>query len=67
LIEVARAHEQQGDRASTLTVLDRAERTAPETVQFNGRAKQMTHALLDQPPAGESAAVRDLAGRIGIP
>lgn len=67
LIEVARAHEQQGDRASTLAVLDRAERTAPETVQFNGWAKQMTHGLLDQPPAGESAAVRDLAGRIGIP
>lgn len=66
LIEVARAYAQHGESASVLEVLDQAERTAPETVRFNGWARDLTLKLLDQPPTGERTAVRELARRVGI-
>lgn len=66
LIEVARVHALQGDWAATLATLDQAERTAPETARFNGWARELTHKLMDRPPGGETAAVRSLAGRLGV-
>ncbi|MGI8311599.1 hypothetical protein [Saccharopolyspora hattusasensis] len=66
LIEVARVHALQGDWAATLATLDQAERTAPETARFNGWALELTHKLMDRPPGGEAAAVRCLAGRVGV-
>ncbi|WP_256413685.1 helix-turn-helix domain-containing protein [Saccharopolyspora sp. ASAGF58] len=66
LIEVARAYAQQGESASVLGILTKAERTAPETVQFNGWARDLILKLRDQPPTGEIPAVRALARRVGI-
>ncbi|MGW1676053.1 helix-turn-helix domain-containing protein [Saccharopolyspora sp. NPDC002376] len=66
MIEVARVHALQGDHAGVLAMLDRSERTAPETARFNGWARELTHSLLDRPPSGEATAVRSLADRIGI-
>ncbi|MEY8039950.1 helix-turn-helix domain-containing protein [Saccharopolyspora cebuensis] len=66
LIEVARVHALQGDQAATLAMLERAERTAPETARFNGWARDLTHKLLDHPPNGETMTVRSLARRIGV-
>ncbi|MCA1193062.1 helix-turn-helix transcriptional regulator [Saccharopolyspora sp. 6V] len=61
LIEIARAHEQQDDRQSTLATLREAHRTAPETTRFNGWARELSAALLENPPTGEAAAARELA------
>ncbi|MEU6132995.1 hypothetical protein ABZ805_27765 [Saccharopolyspora sp. NPDC047091] len=61
LIELARAHDQQGDRPSTLATLREAHRTAPETTHFNGWARQLSAALLANPPTGEAATARELA------
>ncbi|MEU5847416.1 helix-turn-helix domain-containing protein [Saccharopolyspora shandongensis] len=66
LIEVARAYAQHDESASVLEILARAERTAPETVRFNGWARDLTLKLRDQPPTGERAAVRELARRVGV-
>ncbi|MBB5155755.1 helix-turn-helix domain-containing protein [Saccharopolyspora phatthalungensis] len=66
MIEVARGSALQGNQTAVLAMLDRAERTAPETARFNGWARELAHSLLDRPPAGESAAVRSLAQRIGV-
>lgn len=66
LVEVARAHHHQHDLAATLATLDLAERTAPETVAYNGYARRMALELLHHPPAGVGEQARDLAARIGI-
>ncbi|WP_315656467.1 helix-turn-helix transcriptional regulator [Amycolatopsis sp. PS_44_ISF1] len=66
LIEVARVHAQQGDDLAVLTLLDRAQRVASETISFNGFARDMLIDLAKQPPAGEREAVRDLTRRVGL-
>lgn len=66
LIEVARAYAANGENAAMLETLARAERTAPETVRFNGFARDLALKLLDHPPTGEQRAVRELATKIGI-
>lgn len=66
LIEVARAHEQRRDRLAVLTLLDKAQRTAPETVSYNTYARQMAIELAHQPPAGFRTEARDLAARVGV-
>lgn len=66
LIEVARAHFQRDDRASTLSLLDKAERTAGETIRYNGFARDMLIDLRKRPPAGSLNAVVDLCARVGI-
>lgn len=66
LIEVARVHVLRGDSDAVLATLDLSERTAPETARFNGWARELTHNLLDRPPSGKAAAVRSLAGRLGV-
>jgi transcriptional regulator with XRE-family HTH domain len=66
LIEVARAHHQRDDRAATLALLERAERTASETIRYNGFAREMLLDLRSRPPAGAANDVRDLCARVGI-
>lgn len=67
LVEIARAHHQQHDPLATLMLLDKAQRTAPETVAFNSYARSMALELAHQPPTGFRTEARDLAARIGLP
>jgi hypothetical protein len=66
LIEVARAHHQRDEDAATWALLSRSERTAPETIRYNGYARQMLLALRDRPPTGLRADVRELCDRVGL-
>lgn len=66
LIEVARAHHQRDDGSAALALLDEAERTAGETIRYNGFARQMLLDLRKNPPTGSLAAVVDLCARVGI-
>jgi transcriptional regulator with XRE-family HTH domain len=66
LIEVARAYHQRDDRAGTYTLLDSAERTAPETICFNGYARDMLISLAVTPPSGLRDQVRALCARVGV-
>ncbi|MFI5779908.1 multiprotein-bridging factor 1 family protein [Nocardia sp. NPDC051570] len=65
-IEVARAYFQRGESTAALALLDKSERTAPETIRYNGYARDMLHALLKQPPSGMRADVRNLSERVGL-
>ncbi|MFD1150480.1 hypothetical protein [Saccharothrix hoggarensis] len=67
LIEVARAHFQREERHAVWVLLDRAERTASETIKYNGFAREMLLSLAAQPPAGMRVDVRDLCQRVGLP
>lgn len=67
LIEVARAHQQQGDSRSVHAVLHAAHETAPETTRYNGFARDLVLGLLATPPTGLTAEVRALAVGIGVP
>jgi len=66
LIEVARAHHQRDERAAVWALLDKAERTASETIRFNGFAREMLLELSKRPPAGFRDDVQDLLQRVGI-
>ncbi|WP_051579488.1 helix-turn-helix domain-containing protein [Pseudonocardia acaciae] len=66
LIEVARAHHQRDERAATWAMLNRSERTAPETIKYNGYAREMLLDLRDRPPSGLRDDVRDLCERVGL-
>lgn len=66
LIEVARAHHQRDEGHATYALLDKAERTAPETIRYNGFARDMLLALAAAPPSGLRAEVRNLCERIGL-
>lgn len=66
LIEVARGHSQRGDHADVYALLDQAERTASETIRYNGYAKDMLISLSARPPAGLSSEVADLCYRVGV-
>ena len=66
LIEVARAHHQRGERTAALALLDKSERTATETIRFNGFAREMLRDLLAAPPSGMRGDVRALCARVGI-
>ncbi|MFQ6228899.1 helix-turn-helix domain-containing protein [Nocardia sp. NPDC002869] len=65
-IEVARAHFQREESVATLALLDKSARTAPETIRYNGYARQMLHTLMANPPSGMRADVKDLCERVGI-
>jgi hypothetical protein len=67
LIEVARAHHQRGDRAAVWALLDKSQRTASETIRFNGFARELVRDLMARPPAGLRDEVRDLCARVGVP
>jgi hypothetical protein len=66
LIEVARGHSQRGDFADAYALLDQAERTASETIRYNGYARDMLISLSARPPAGLSRDVADLCRRVGV-
>ncbi|GAA4523522.1 helix-turn-helix domain-containing protein [Amycolatopsis samaneae] len=66
LIEVARVHALEDDRAAVLATLDRAQRVASETISFNGFARDMLVDLSKQPPTGAQGEVRDLSQRVGL-
>ena len=66
LIEVARAYRQRKDRHAIYALLDKAERTAPETVQYNGFARDMLLELSANPPSAMRAEVRALCQRVGL-
>jgi len=66
LIEVARAHSHRGEHAASWALLNRAERTASETIKYNGYARAMLINLRDRPPTGLRDDVRELCDRVGL-
>jgi transcriptional regulator with XRE-family HTH domain len=66
LIEVARAHQLRREPEAVLGVLGEAYATAPETIRWNGYARQMTFDLLRTGPQELRRSAADLAMRIGI-
>jgi hypothetical protein len=66
LIEVARAHYQRSERHAMWALLDKAERTANETIRYNGFAREMLLDLTDNPPTGFRDDVRGLCARVGL-
>jgi hypothetical protein len=66
LIEVARGHAQRGDHVDAYMLLDQAERTASETIRYNGYARDMLISLSARPPAGMSGEVTNLCNRVGV-
>ncbi|WFE97666.1 helix-turn-helix transcriptional regulator [Micromonospora sp. WMMD987] len=65
LIEVARAHYGKGDKEAVVARLRQAYESAPETIRFNGYARQITLDLLDGPRSTRDEA-RDLAVKVGL-
>ncbi|WP_028476103.1 helix-turn-helix domain-containing protein [Nocardia sp. CNY236] len=65
-IDVARAHFQRDESTAALTLLDKSERTAPETIRYNGYAREMLRALAERPPSGMREDVRGLCQRVGV-
>ncbi|WP_216216789.1 helix-turn-helix domain-containing protein [Amycolatopsis aidingensis] len=66
LIEVARGHYQRDERPAVWALLNASERTAPETIKFNGFAREMLLDLSRRPPAGLREDVRSLCQRVGV-
>ncbi|MBV9163565.1 MAG: helix-turn-helix domain-containing protein [Pseudonocardiales bacterium] len=66
LIEVARAHHQRHDRDGAYAMLHAAERTAPDTIRFNGYARDMLLFLAAAPPTGLRDDVHALCDRVGV-
>ncbi|MFI6265336.1 helix-turn-helix domain-containing protein [Micromonospora sp. NPDC051006] len=65
LIEVARAHYGKDDKEAAMATLRRAYESAPETIRFNGYARQITLDLLHGPRSTRDDA-RDLAVKVGL-
>ncbi|QKW14262.1 helix-turn-helix transcriptional regulator [Verrucosispora sp. NA02020] len=65
LIEVARAYYGKDDKEAAVAALRQAYESAPETIRFNGYARQITMDLLDGPRSTRDAA-RDLAAKVGL-
>ncbi|WP_026316733.1 helix-turn-helix domain-containing protein [Actinokineospora enzanensis] len=66
LIEIARAHHQQGDYHATFALLDKSFTTAPETIRYNGFGRAMILDMLASPPTGLRAEVQRLASNVGL-
>jgi hypothetical protein len=66
LIEVARGHHQRDERVAAFAVLNKAERTASETIRYNGFARDMLLDLAARPPSGLRSDVRELCERVGL-
>ncbi|MFE4460471.1 helix-turn-helix domain-containing protein [Nocardia tengchongensis] len=66
LIEVARAYMQRDEDTAALTMLVKSEQTAPETIRYNGFARDMLRDLLKKPPTGMRDDVHELSRRVGI-
>jgi len=65
-IEVARAHAHRGESTAAFALLSKAERTAPETIRYNGFARDMLLDLQKRPPSGMRQDVRELSRRVGV-
>lgn len=65
LIEVARGYYLRRDYEATLKTLLDAHGTAPETIRYNGYARQMTLEILDSQPSLRATA-SDLAAKVGL-
>ncbi|MEU8259108.1 helix-turn-helix transcriptional regulator [Micromonospora sp. NPDC048999] len=65
LIEAARGHHGRGDSEAAVATLRRAYESAPETIRFNGYARQITLDLLDGPRSVRND-VHDLALKVGL-
>ncbi|MDF5757115.1 helix-turn-helix transcriptional regulator [Spongiactinospora sp. TRM90649] len=66
LIEVARAHQLRHDQAAVLGTLQLAQRTAPETVRYNGYAWRLVWELAEAGPNELRPQAHELADRIGL-
>ncbi|GAA1940864.1 hypothetical protein GCM10009754_05170 [Amycolatopsis minnesotensis] len=66
LIEVARGHDLRGEGAAVWALLNASERTAPETIRYNGFARSMLVRLRNRPPTGLRTDVNDLCERVGL-
>jgi tetratricopeptide (TPR) repeat protein len=66
LIEVGRAYHLAGDPVAALGVLTAAQRTAPETIRYNGYARAIVAGLASEGPAGLRRDASGLAERIGV-
>jgi transcriptional regulator with XRE-family HTH domain len=66
LIEVARAHYLREERPAAITLLSRSERVAPETIRYNGFAREMLLDLAKRPPSGLRTDVQALCQRVGL-
>lgn len=67
LIEVARAWHLANDPAAVLGTLKDAYVVAPETIRYNGFAKQMLLELVTDGPSALRSDARDLADRVALP
>ncbi|MFI5925804.1 helix-turn-helix domain-containing protein [Micromonospora sp. NPDC051543] len=65
IIEVARAHHGKNDKEAAVSTLRQAYESAPETIRFNGYARQITMDLLDGPRSTREDA-RELAVKVGL-
>ncbi|WP_306363692.1 helix-turn-helix domain-containing protein [Nocardia sp. CC227C] len=66
LIEVARAYLQRDEETAALMMLIESERTAPETIRYNGYAREMLGELSKKPPTGMRAEVREFSRKMGF-
>ncbi len=66
LIEVARAHDQRSEKHAVWALLHHSERTASETIKYNGFAREMLINLRSNPPTGLRQDVLELCERVGI-
>ncbi|MFV2019869.1 helix-turn-helix domain-containing protein [Micromonospora sp. LOL_023] len=66
LIEVARCHDGKGNSEATAMTLRQAYESAPETIRFNGYARQMTLDLLQSGPRSMRNEAHDLALKVGL-
>ncbi|MFI9504244.1 multiprotein-bridging factor 1 family protein [Nocardia sp. NPDC052566] len=65
-IEVARAHFLKDESIAALALLVKSESTAPETIRYNGFARDMLYQMTKQPPSGMRQDVRDLCRKVGL-
>lgn len=66
LIEAARAHNLRDESVATFALLSKAASVAPETIRYNGFARDMLHQLRAHPPSGMRTDVRKLCELVGV-
>lgn len=66
LIDVAHAHVLDGNDASAVATLTRAQRIAPQELRLNHDVHDLTHRMLSRERAGAATGLRDLAHSLGL-
>jgi transcriptional regulator with XRE-family HTH domain len=66
LIDVAHGHVLEGDGATAVATLLRADQIAPQEVRLSPEVHDLTRTLLSRERAGAAPGLRELAGRIGL-